>query len=168
MEPATPATAAPLSSPRRVIFMCSNLLKDPIVQKQTGRPIGRPYDCPVTTLLCEPPRPQAEASQPHQPGSQQEQSRRLGYAPARQTTHAFQTLTCARQRLAFGRAEGERDPVDEDGTVEVRDAGDDEGDRLGQVRAVRGIGERAVRIAVGEAVRGTWVTDDRVIDRKSV
>src|SRR5215470_3306888 len=112
MEPATPAMAAPLSSPRRVIFMCNSLPKDPIVQKQTGRPIGRPSDCPTTALLCELPRPQAEASQPHQPGSQEEEGRRLGDAPARQTTHAFQTLTCAGQ-LDFARAEGERDPVDE-------------------------------------------------------
>src|SRR5215469_7929550 len=112
MEPATLATAAPLSSPRRVIFMCNNLRKDPIVQKQTGRPIGRPCNCPVPALLSTRPRPQAEASQPHQPRSQQEEGRRLGYAPARLATHTLQTRTRARQRLAFSRAERELDPVD--------------------------------------------------------
>src|SRR5262244_4024045 len=160
MEPATPAMAAPLSSPRRVIFMCNSLPKDPIVQKQTGRPNGRPSDCPTPALLCEPPRPQAEASQPHQPASQQEQGRRLGYAPARLATHTFQTLTRARQRLAFGRAERELDPVDKDVTVEARDVGDDECDRPRQVRAVPRIGQRAVRIAVMEEIHGTRAPDD--------
>src|SRR5499426_4055877 len=163
MEPATPATAAPLSSPRRVIFMYFIMYlpaEELASKKKRGDPVAAPVVVEMSALLHGPPYPPAEPRDSHDSHpEQQKETRRLGDELGDVPIGQAAQNARSGDVVAFGCSEGKECGVDIDVRRETRDQ-DGKGRGSKEVRTVRTVGDRGVARVVDPVIRR--VADDGV------